>query len=665
MIHGVTEAVTLRASRHTRFRAAVVVVTILAALVGSIVLATREAGERVTTEGIIATLQVARHPGWLVAGKDAVWLALSHDPSRPVGQRPLLRLDLASGLVQQKVPLGGEASYLTRVGDRVIASVRHRGQAELGGRLLVAVDWHTGRVLARRGFNGPVDHLVASGRDLWALEDRPGALRRLDGVTLAPRGPPLRLWTGRTPDLAVGGGYVWVTAPETGEILRIDPATRSVTHVRVGGSPTGIAVAGGGVWYTDPESGEVSRREIGRLRTKSTTVHVGGEPTWLASAGDFLFVSNAADGTVSRIDVRSGARAGLPIRVAEPAKDARPFAIASSGGSVWVSSFESNTVTRISSVSTVAPSRTILTSDAESAEGAAGTLPRGGSVVATVPLPPGKGSLAVGEGAVWVFSNDASELLRIDPETNSVVARIEIAATSEDAAAGAGAVWVSHPGSDRVSRIDPSTNTVAATIPVGPEPAGLAVTRDAVWVANIGGPSVSRIDPATNRVVATIRVGPARLCCSEHMMLAAREDAVWVGVPNANTIVRVDPATNRVTNVVQVPGAPCAFVVADEDAVWSAGGSCGDYLFRIDARTRKLTTTVLGVPHPVGLALYDGSLWVAALFAPSVDRIDPETGRVVARLPTGGLPVRLAAGFGAVWVYDDLGRGLLRVEPQD
>jgi hypothetical protein len=44
-----------------------------------------------------------------------------------------------------------------------------------------------------------------------------------------------------------------------------------------------------------------------------------------------------------------------------------------------------------------------------------------------------------------------------------------------------------------------------------------------------------------------------------------------------------------------------------------------------------------------------------------VDQIDPRTGRLVARLPVGGIPVRLGVGFGSVWVNDDAGR-VLRIE---
>jgi YVTN family beta-propeller protein len=259
------------------------------------------------------------------------------------------------------------------------------------------------------------------------------------------------------------------------------------------------------------------------------------------------------------------------------------------------------------------------------------------------------------------MSDIESTLMRIDPRRNAVVARIKVS-PPETTAAGDGAVWLSYPSESTVSRLDPATNKVMATIHVGPQPAGVALSPGAVWVANAGGPSVSRIDPATNRVVATIRVGPKLACCSEHMELSTDGDAVWAAVPNANKVVQIDPATNSVIAAVKLPYCPEAFLAADERSVWSAGGGCADVVGRIDSRTKKLMAK-LAEPHPVGLALAFGSVWVAVIDSANVDQLDPQTGRLIARLHVGGTPVRLAVGFGSVWVNDDNGR-VLRIQPQ-
>jgi YVTN family beta-propeller protein len=299
---------------------------------------------------------------------------------------------------------------------------------------------------------------------------------------------------------------------------------------------------------------------------------------------------------------------------------------------------------------------------------------RAGSVAAIVRIPensPGYGGFAAGEGSVWAVSNpivptsyttdEPSELTRIDPATNKVVARIEIT-FSGAAAAGDGAVWLTNPEDDSVTRLDPQTNKIAATIPVGPRPDGVAVSNGAVWVANRDGPSVSRIDPATNRVVATIRVGPKRACCAEHMSVTTGGGKVWVAVPNGNVVVRIDPAKNAVTATVHVQG-PCGFLAASGRATWVAGAHCAGGVTQVDAGARKPNRTVRGkLVSPIGLALASGSLWTADLDARTIVRINPRTRQVVGRLKVGGHPVRLAAGYGSVWVQDDAGR-VLRIDP--
>ena len=299
-------------------------------------------------------------------------------------------------------------------------------------------------------------------------------------------------------------------------------------------------------------------------------------------------------------------------------------------------------------------------------------LPRGGRVVAKVPIPAGTGAFAVGEGAVWAVSDRVLTLTRIDPHRNAAVATIKFKLTSAcsgeppgcgEAAAGNGAVWLTHLTDDTVSRIDPQTNDVTATIKVGSRPLGIAVSPGAVWVANSGGPSVSRIDPSTNRVVATIQVGPSS-SVSDRMSVGFGAGAVWVGVAKLEAVVRINPATNAVVSTIQVPGQPCGFLAADQKTVWAAGAHCANWVARLNPRSNRRTGQVKGyLLAPIGLALGFGSLWFADLDAKEIDRVNPRTGRISARLSVGGLPIRLGVGFGSVWVRDDGGR-VLRIRPQ-
>jgi streptogramin lyase len=142
--------------------------------------------------------------------------------------------------------------------------------------------------------------------------------------------------------------------------------------------------------------------------------------------------------------------------------------------------------------------------------------------------------------------------------------------------------------------------------------------------------------------------------------VTASPHAVWVALPNGNSIVHVDPATNGVVATARIGYPPCGFLTGDETGVWSAG--CGDLVARIDSRTNEVTAK-LTEPSPEGIEVAFGSLWVVAEGSGNVDQVDPDSGRLVARLHMVGLPIRIGVGFGSVWVNDDFGR-VLRIKPQ-
>ena len=571
----------------------------------------------------------------MAAGNDALWLAVT-DTGSARRNRTLARLDLATGAALQRVPLAGSATSLAHVGQRLLVSIQHNGSGT-GPNLIEALDWRTAHVLQRREFSHVVGPLVRSGKDLWALQTQPSALLRLDPSTLEPNAAPIRLPEGQALGLAAGGGYLWTSETDSGDVLRVD-AAGSVSRAHVGGSPAGAVVAAGSVWFVDRDRGEVRRLDPRTLRPAGKPIRVGGKPEWLVRAGESLFASDAARGTATKIDLRSEKVVGPPIRVAPPAKDAPALAVAGVGNSAWFGSFAAGTLTRVSA--TAADAR----------------------VIATIVVPPGGGAFTVGQGAVWSMSDPTSTLLRIDPARNAVVARIHVA-PGEQAVAGEGAVWLTHPRENTVSRIDPKTNTVSATIHVPDSPSGVAVTPGAVWVADSGGPSLTRIDPATNRVVATIRVGPNRECCGERMAVTAGPDAVWVANQPDRRLVRVDPLTNKVVDSIQLGHfMPCGYLLADRHSIWAAGATCTPAIAQIDLDARKVKAQLVE-PHAVGLALAFGSLWVAVFDTADVDRIDPRTRQVVARIHLGGWPVRVEIGFGSVWVNDDKGR-ILRIRPQ-
>jgi DNA-binding beta-propeller fold protein YncE len=112
---------------------------------------------------------------------------------------------------------------------------------------------------------------------------------------------------------------------------------------------------------------------------------------------------------------------------------------------------------------------------------------------------------------------------RIDPQSSRVVATIGLRGAPTAIAAGPSGVWVVSESADLVVRIDPATNQ-HLEIPIDGHPTVVSVTRNDVWVAE--GPSgrIVRIDQRSNRVMSWIAVG------GRVDALSADDQSVWVAV---------------------------------------------------------------------------------------------------------------------------------------
>ena len=287
--------------------------SVVAAVVGSMLLAMRDSGKKTTKLGVTATLPVPGHPGAVIAGLDALWVALRTGGDR---RSPPRRRHQGGGAVG--VPGWGGFSPGARRGpaDR-LGPALGSGLAELAFSIGAAAPcWTATGSRARRPDRPPGQRVVGprgTARDAAAARPR----------TLEPASAPLPLSPGRTLALASGGGYLWVTAADAGEVLRIDPATHAIKRAHVGGFPIGIVLTGGSVWFADQEGGKVVRLDPRSLLPVGKPIRVGTKPSWLAAAAGSLFVTDQDDGTVVQIDVHSGKKVGLPIRIA-PTDQKRP-----------------------------------------------------------------------------------------------------------------------------------------------------------------------------------------------------------------------------------------------------------------------------------------------------------------------------------------------------
>jgi len=138
-----------------------------------------------------------------------------------------------------------------------------------------------------------------------------------------------------------------------------------------------------------------------------------------------------------------------------------------------------------------------------------------------------------------------------------------------------------------------------------------------------------------------------------------------VGRVAAQSSEAFTPIVQRALSILHVPGF-ADFLVADGDAVWATN----------QARVEKLQldrpgpVATVQVPKPCGaMAIGFGSLWVANCQDLSLYRVDLQTARVTAVIPTGLADsdgeLSIAVGAGSVWLLTDEGGVLSRVDPQN
>ena len=221
---------------------------------------------------------------------------------------------------------------------------------------------------------------------------------------------------------------------------------------------------------------------------------------------------------------------------------------------------------------------------------------------------------------------------------------------------------------DGVAALDAREGGVASLIESETTPGNVAVGEGAVWVLN-NDESVSRIDPETRKIVRTFKPGglPAEL--------AAGAGAVWIGnaggrdITNAVVSVsRVDPESSRVTRTVKLPGgdhgvlptAGLPRIAVGAGAVWAINpdGSVS----RIDPATGRLVARIDVESGGLTIAAGNEGVWVPD--DSSVRRIDPRTNRVSERIPVGTQDIwGLAVGAGSVWATARREGLLWRIEP--
>jgi DNA-binding beta-propeller fold protein YncE len=172
--------------------------------------------------------------------------------------------------------------------------------------------------------------------------------------------------------------------------------------------------------------------------------------------------------------------------------------------------------------------------------------------------------------------------------------------------------------------------------------------------------------PPAGRVTETLRTLP-----TSTPFMAVGAGSLWM--PTPGTITRVDLAESKVTAVIDVGGkVGPASVAASGNEIWFTDDS-KKAVSRIDPQTNRIVERI-----PVGFPAYDiaidgDTLWLTHLGSPTpggnvVARVDTTTNRVVERIEVPA-PATITVSGGAVWVVEfgavlDKPSKVARIDPQ-
>jgi streptogramin lyase len=270
--------------------------------------------------------------------------------------------------------------------------------------------------------SGPVDLTAAAGA-VWTSNQTSGDISKVDPASREEVDQIEISTDARLSSITAGFDSLWVLSVQANRVLRISPLTKDRTPIQLEGRPSGVGVGGGRVWVT--------------LRT---------EPAQLVE------IDPSRNEVVDSFDVPSNP------------EDVR-FAL----DAVWVTSDSTNSITKM----------------------------RPGNPPTQISIGAPSDDMAVGAGKIWVTNRKDDAITRIDLQQPSKNTRMRAGRRPEGVAADDRNVWVVNQGDNGVVRFDAhSPFKLLERYTVGEQPIDVAVDEAGVaWVVNQGDNTVTRLEP--------------------------------------------------------------------------------------------------------------------------------------------------------------------------
>jgi streptogramin lyase len=277
---------------------------------------------------VIARIEVGADAWIVTAAEDgSVWAN---------GANEVVRIDPAANRITVRTPIPEPAGPSAAAGSIWAGS----------GQTLTRLDPATGEVRARIAVpHGVAAQVFASPGAIWIpageeVEGRfVGYLTRVD--------PASNSVVATIPMCDVHGyggafvdGSVWLACNDTGEVVRLDPATLAVqARIKLGSGIHSMASGAGSVWVTNHETGALSRidtatnRVVATVDTRTSNVAIvfAEGAVWASGGTGVLKIDPATNGIVGRLPVGAG----------------EYYSLAYASGSLWLSTVGARRVLRL------------------------------------------------------------------------------------------------------------------------------------------------------------------------------------------------------------------------------------------------------------------------------------------------------------------------------
>jgi len=156
-------------------------------------------------------------------------------------------------------------------------------------------------------------------------------------------------------------------------------------------------------------------------------------------------------------------------------------------------------------------------------------------------------------------------------------------------------------------------------------------------------------------------IGVARLFYPAGLALSADGTTLWVADNGAAAVTRVDLVARTVTTVATIDDAWDLALDENGRALWVVASAPGE-LVRVDVDTGATTVVATGLAYPVGVAVADGAVWVAENEGHVVSRVD-DAGTVTVALGTRGFSGVVAGDAAVALLFAP--SGLFAVDDED